>query len=266
MKKIFIAFLSLTLITLVVGKSFAEETNTSGRAAVSQAETDYRFQFDQYRMAHDTYVTAKAEYLKNGNLKTQQDALVAAKTAAVARAEVLKTYTRWITLQLLLYQTPFPQVGGSITALNNQLNWYIDEQAKIQAAQTQTSFEALMDEYVKTQEDRDRIYATAEIDLKLGQVAYVQQQARALYDPLLTILQTKTTIPEVSQGLTTVADLGAVINQEILDVKTKSGAIESGDLGVFQALRQASEKLNDLRTKQLTLINTMMELESRYGQ
>lgn len=265
MKKIFISLLVLSLVFWHTQTSRAQDAvNTT--AQIEQAEGDYRFQFDQYRLAHDLYVTAKAEYLKSGNLKTQQDALLAAKKTAVARGDVLKTYTRWINLQLIAYQTPFPQVVDSITALNNQINWYNDEQAKIQTAQTQDSFELVMADYVKTQIDRDKLYARAEIDLKLAQTAFFQQQARALYDPLLAILQTKTTIPEVSQGMAKVAELGGVINQEILDTKTKSGAIESGDLGVFQALRQTSEKLESLRTKQLELINIMMELESRYGQ
>lgn len=254
----------LLLLMMTVVPGYAQIPEESTNPDPSQAEADYRFQFDRYRTSYNDYLVTKSEYLKSGSLKAEQEALAAAKVTAVYRAEVLRTYNRWMMLQLLQYQTPFPQVIESVGKLTTQFNWYLDHKAKIEAAVSVAAFEEVMAEYVSEQKNRDKVYAMAQVDLKLAKIAFFQQQARSLYDPILVVLQGKTNIAEVEQGLVKVADLGQQINDSILEARTKAGAIESGDLEVFQALRQTSERLELMRSRELTLINTMMELETRY--
>lgn len=233
---------------------------------VIQAESDYRFQFDSYRNLYLAYQTTKTEYLRTGSLRAEQEALSAAKALSAARADVLRAYNRWLTLQLLQYTTAFPQVAETVQKLTEQFNWYLDHKTKVQAATTVTALETVMEEYVTGLKERNKLYALAQIDLKLAKLAYFQQQARLLYDPILIILEGKRSIPEVEQGITKVATLGEQINALILEARTKAGAIESGDLEISQAFKQTTTRLETLRSQQLTLITTMMELESRYGK
>ncbi len=229
-----------------------------------QAEADYRYQFDQYRNSYNDYLVTKTEYHETGSLQAEQEALGAAKKVAVNRAEVLRTYNRWVMLQLLEFRTPYPQAETTAAKLNTQFGWYLDHKAKIQATASVSAFESVMDEYTAETKNREKLYAQAQIDLKLAWIAFFQQQARALYDPILSELMKKTDIPEVEQGLAKVAALGDQINELILNTRTKVGAIESEDIEVAQGLRQVGKLLEELQSKQLVLINTMMELETRY--
>jgi hypothetical protein len=256
---------ALIFITVIATPIFAQ--TIPEEAAVqnpSQAEADYRYQFDLYRGAYNDYLITKSEYLKTNSLKASQEALTAAKKLAILRSEVLRTYNRWLMLQLLEKKTYYPEVEKSITALNTQFEWYLTHKAKINAAASLPAFESVMAEYVKSQPERNKLYATAQIDLKLAQIAQNQVQAKMLYDPLLVKLEPQKTIPEIEQGLSRVTATGEQINALILETKTKAGTIESEDMDVNQALRQASTRLENLRSLQLSLISTMMELETRY--
>ena len=230
----------------------------------AQAEADYRYQFDQYRSSYNNYLVTKTEYLETGGLKAEQEALSSAKVTAVARSEVLRAYNRWLTLQLLQYQLALPQVTETVAKLNQQANWYLDHKAQVQAAAAVSSFEEVMKDYVLEQKNRDKLYALAQIDLKLARLGFFQQQARLLYDPVLLRLEPQRNIPEVEQGLARIASIGEQINELILETRTKAGAIESGDLEISQGLRQTVQRLEKIQELQLTLINLMIELETRY--
>jgi vacuolar-type H+-ATPase subunit I/STV1 len=242
----------------------AQETDPTN--AITIAESDYRHQFDQYRDAYNSFTLAKSQWLSSLNLKTEQEALQAAKLAASARVDVMTSYTRWLRLQLLQFTSTYEKAANLAARLEELNSWYLTHKTNIQAAGSTPAFDQVMVEYSDPQAkiNRDALYSTAQTELKVAQLAYYQHYSRAIYDPVLKALQDKTDIPEVEQGLSRIDQLGKEINDELDAISTFGGTLEAESFNPVQYFRKVNERLSEVHSKQITLLNLMIELESRY--
>lgn len=262
-KNLLTTILIVSLSILFVSPITAQETVSN---QINQLEADYRYQFDQYRTAHRAYQISKAEYITTGTLKAEQEALTDAKIVAIASADVLRTYTSWLRLLLLEHASTYSRVNVITERLNLQIDAYLQHKSQIEASGSVVAFEAVMEEYKLGQDNRDKLFASSQIELKLAQLASFQHQARSLYDPLIDQLAEQAKVPEIEQGMARISQLGDQINQGITNTSQLVGPIESEDFNIRQASRRASENLQLIHSQQLSLLDVMIELENRYGQ
>ncbi len=260
MKKLFI-ILSFFLIFV---PALALAQGDSLTTQIPTAESDYRYQFDQYRARYQAYVTAKQTYESDKTLVAETAALNAAKAVAIARSATLRTYTAWVRLRLLSLISVYPQAAEYADGLNTQIVWYQNHEAAISSTTSLSSFDQVMNDYYFKRTERQKLYSAAQIVLKLAELAGFQHEARGQFDPILTALKDKQNVPEVQQGLIHIAQIGDEINVLITATQTIVGSIQSEDLAAKQALQKASEKLDAIRTKQLELITFITELEQNY--
>lgn len=257
------AILLFSLSLLLTRNTHAQEAS-SLEPAIDQAEASYRYQFDLYRQDHHEYQVAKSEWQKSATLKGEQEALVAAKLVATSRAEVQKSYTHWIRLKLLNLVSVYPDAQPVTDKLSEQIEWYSKHQAQVASTDSVVTFDEVMGDYFTRKPSRDKLYAAAQIHLKLAQLSSFQHIARSLYEPILTVLQNKQDQPEVKQGLIHISKLGEEINTQLVKTQSMIGPLESEDLRVQQVFRKTNEALEIIRFKQIELLNLMSELDQRY--
>lgn len=259
------------LLVLLFLFAFFASTASAQPTPLDQAEADYRFQFDLYRTAYQQYQVDKAEYLKSGTLKAEQEALESAKAASLARADVLRTYTQWLRLQLLALAEGYPRAGELASRLELLNQWYLDHKVKINAAGTKTVFEQVQQEYIDGLETREKLYLQSQIELKLARLMAFRLELMRLYQPLQIKLATQVSIPEVEQGMVRSEENFATIETRIkalsetvkvLEVTEARRATE--ETGTIR--RNASRELESLKDLTLTTINILSELEVRYGR
>ena len=242
----------------------AQDTEPSD--PIVSAETDYRHQFDLYRDAYNSFTLAKSQWSSSLNLKTEQEALQAAKIAASARTDVMIAYTRWLRLQLLQFTSTYEKAANLAARLEELNTWYLTHKTDIQATGSTSAFDQVMAQYSSPQAkiNRDTLYSLSQTELKVAHLAYYQHYSRAIYDPILKALQDKTDIPEVEQGLSRIDQLGKEINDELDSISTFGGTLEAESFNSTQYFRKVKERLSLVHSKQITLLNLMIELESRY--
>ena len=76
----------LTFLLLMVSLWFPFKT------AFAQVETDYLFQYEEYRTAYNNFLVARDKYLKYKTLTARDEALEKTKKIILQRDEVLRTY------------------------------------------------------------------------------------------------------------------------------------------------------------------------------
>ncbi len=238
---------------------------------IAKAEADYRFQFDLYRTAYQSYQVNKAEYLKSGTLKAEQEALEAAKEASLARADVLRTHTQWLRLQLLETSPIYLRSSELADRLDQLSQSYLADKSKINAAGDKTEFESVQAEYTTALPQRERLIAQSQIELKLAKLALFREEIMRLYEPLIPILTTHQQIPEVEQGMTRVATNFDDLNARIQTLSENAKVLESTDIRTTRndpatVNRTTTKELESLRQLILNTISILSELEARYGQ
>lgn len=254
--------LPIFLVAIFFGTVSAQENTLT--AQITTAEADYRFQFDQYRSAYQNYIVSKAGWEKDKTLIAEQAALNNAKAVAVARSKTLRAYTQWVRLRLLNLVSVYPQAQEYADQLNTLSVWYQTHEASIASTTSLDAFDQVMNSYYFERLNRQKIYTSAQIALKLSELASIQHESRSLYDPILTALRDKQSIPQVQQGLIHIAQIGDRINTLITETNTIIGSIQSEDLAAKQASQKASDKLDAIRSAQLELIGFITELEANY--
>ncbi len=270
-KTIFIVVLILIFVhsssILAQEAPIATESATTGQSLIKQAEADYRYQYDLYRNAHFDYVRTKKIWQSSKSLKAEQEAITAAKLVATTRVDVLSAYIRWVRLQLLEFASVYPKVVDIAVRLEAQNNLLLVHKTKIESVTTIIDFDKIMAEYSDplATSARNSLFAIAQLELKLANLAYYQHQSRSLYDPVLKIVEPKTGIPEVESGLVRIKQLGDTINTELVDLGNFSGSLESESFSEQSFFKKANERLSQLHTNQINLLNFIIELESRYG-
>jgi len=266
MKKLTLLFFSLLLFSFALTPTHSQESAPVDQ--VTQAENDYRYQFDLYRDAYNSYTLTKSSWESSGSLKAEQEAIEAAKKAATARDDVMISYTRWLRVQLLEFTSTYEKAINLANRLEELNQWYEQHKVNIQTASSVDAFDLVMAEYSDplTALNRETLYSATQTELKIAKIAYFQHQSRALYDPVLKILETKTDIPEVKQGLEHIDEVGTKINDELTSISSFGGTLEAESFNSRQYFRKVNERLSIVQTDQITLLNLMIELESRYAR
>ena len=239
MKKLAFVFISF-LISIVIGLTLVQAQDTTIQIAINQAESGYRYQFDLYRTLYTQYQVSKSEWKKTMTIKAEQEALEAAKLVASQRGEVQKAYTLWIRLKLLEFSSVYQEVQGIADRLSVQAQWFSSHQTEISATSSVTMFDEVMGRYVDQKPERDQLFASAQIHLKLAKLTSYQHLIRSLYEPILSALQGRTDPAEIQQGLFRISSLAEDTNNRITEAKTLVGPLESGDLPVKQAFRNVN--------------------------
>ncbi len=260
-----LAFFLVSLLFLIAsGLTSVQAQDQTIQTAINQAESDYRYQFDRYRTHYTQYQISKSEWEKTKTIKAEQEALEAAKLVATQRGEVLKAYTLWIRLKLLEFSSVYPEIQNLTDRLSIQAQWFSSHQTEISATSSVAMFDEVMGRYVDQKPERDQLFASAQIHLKLAKLTSYQHLIRSLYEPILSSLQGRTDPAEIQQGLFRISSLAENTNNRITEAKTLVGPLESGDLPVKQVFRNVNEVLEDIRAKQLQLLELMNELDVRY--
>lgn len=260
MKRILSSLLAALLLSLASVVILAQ-------APINQAETDYRHQFDLYRTAHNKYQVAKAEYLQSHTVKAEQQAFEAAKNAALARIEVLRTYTRWLNLKLTAQSQWYPQASVISTDLTTLENWFTSHKAKLQATGSPSAYESIQAEYAAKLNDNNKTFALGQIYLKLGELVGLEVRAQNLYQPLLPVLEAqKTDHPEIEQGIAKINQYQQDFDREAAAVITHTGTIQAEAYRLDLTYSTFTERLENLRSILLTELNIITELENRYGR
>ncbi len=255
---LFIAFFSI----IGAGSALAQDFT------VSKAESDYRYQFDQYRTAYQTYVVNRNEYFGNPNLKAGQEALDAAKAAALSRDDVLRTFGQWLRLELLQYSTTYPTALTISNLLSTQNEWYLLHKDKVSAAGNIDIFEKVMTDYETLQSSRDKLYLQAQIELKLAWLNQKLLNSLSLFSPINDKLQNQTNIPEVEQGLVKIKSLQDQIKNQLTAISRLAPGVDTDGraLEPAETNRRATQSLDNLRTNLVAMVSLMRELETRYAQ
>lgn len=255
-----ILLLSLALIITGISPVLADES------PVTRAESDYRFQFDQYRNAYQTYTISRNEYWANTNLKSEQDALDAAKTVTLARSDVLRAFGQWMRLQLLQYSTTYPQATTISNLLDTQNNWYLALKDKANAAGDASAFEKVQAQYTDYLPKRDKLNLQSEIELKLAWLNQQLLDSAVKFAPDITILQTKLNIPEVEQGLSKIKSLQDQVKTQIADTSKMAPGVDKDGRAMenTETIRNATQALDSIRTNLVSIVSLMKELEIRY--
>lgn len=240
---------------------YAQELN------IPKAESDYRYQFDQYRTAYQTYLVNRNEYFNNSNLKTQQDALDSAKIVALARNDVLRSFGQWLRLQLLQYGPSYPQAITISNLLDGQNNWYLSNKDKISAAGNTDVFEKVMTDYKNLQPTRDKLYLQAQIELKLSWLNAQLINSTTIFSPIATKLQDKTNIPEVEQGLAKIKALQDQTKTQIAAASKLASGIDTDGrpMETSEINRRGTQALDSVRSSLVSMVALMKELETRYA-
>lgn len=264
MKVKLLLILPLAMLFFGVTRVLAQETTAA------QSEADYRFQFDGYRTAYQTYQVDKSEYLRTGTLKAEQEALESGKLAAIARVKTLAAYTQWMRLQLLQYANQYSRAAELASRLDQQNVWFLSHQTEISAATSKTVFEAVMEKYTDDLEQREKLYMLAQIELKLARLTSFRLEIIRLADPLRVVLA-QADSPEITQGLSRADEnliaLETRINTESEMSKVLEGMKIAGRRDDPQdAGRNSTREIESLRQLTLSTINILAELEGRYGQ
>lgn len=257
---------SLIALLLSLSPAFAQPDTSS--QPVSQAESDYRYQFDLYRDAYNQYQVKKASFLGSNTLKAEQEALLAAKSAASHRDDVLLAYTRWLDLRLLTYQDIYPQTANISSSLLSQSNFFLDHKSQVEAVGDSQTLTSVNQTLLDRQEPLDRNYFQAQTELKLAQLTWYHTQAAQIFDPLKTKLLTLTSIPEVEQGLSRVNTLTDSFPQKVSAIsQLASDLVNSKDVyDVTSQKNKIIEQLQSLYTDQETIFKIMVQLEVYYEQ
>ena len=270
MKKL-LGTLSVFLISylLLSGSSYAQETPIEPdiKTQIVQAENDYRAQLDLYRTAYSEYTRTKAVWKSTKTLQAEQEELTAGKNTAIKRDDGMIAYIRWLRIQILQFLSPYDKGAPIAERLLIQSQWFENHKAKVAAVTTISAFDLVMAEYSDplTVATRESIFSVAQLELKLANLAFFQHQARALYDPVLKILETKTAIPAVAQGFVRINELNSLINTDLVEISNLGSIVKVEDFNQRQFYRIINERLSTLQANQVNLLNYIIELESRYA-
>jgi hypothetical protein len=252
------------LIILGIGPVAAQDS-------ISQAEADYRFQFDLYRTAYQQYQIDKAEYRQTGTLRSESEALDSAKLASVARAEVLKTYTTWLRMRLLAFETVYPRTAELATRLEVLNNWYQEHAAKVEAATSTEAFELVQKEYTDGLVAREELYLQSQIELKLGELTSYRLDLEQLFEDLRPKLEAQSSNLEIEQGISRTVANFETLDEQIASLSEDATQLEPTESSASRrssrdAVRRAAiHELESMRELLLRTITLLSELEVRYG-
>ena len=95
-------FLSLLIIALtfapaVLSQNLDSQTQTT---QLEQLQEDYYFQLEKYRQARSEFTLTRAQAIKLGTLKSQEEFVASGKTLLLARSDVLESYLTSLSVSL----------------------------------------------------------------------------------------------------------------------------------------------------------------------
>lgn len=249
---------------------YAQTPDATLENSVTKAEADYRFQFDLYRTAYNTYLVDKSEYLKNQTLVSEQEALTSAKQTMLARADVYRAYDQWLRMSLFQYKDIYPMSSLMADKLEVQSQWFTQHKIRTSSAGNKTAFDQIVLEYADTQLDRERIFTQAQIELKLARLYRIRLDVQKLYDTIRNQLTPQIGTPEVEQGLLrSDAHLKSIDEKiNLLSAEAKilgEGGTKSEKNDPKRVSANSIKKLEDIRSELLNLITILTELEQNYA-
>ncbi len=98
----------------------------------AQEETDYLFQYEEYRTAYDNFLVARDKYSKYKTLTARDEALEKTKKIILQRAEVLRTY--FIALRSKVANatiSPLTLKEETVKKLDEEIKWLDQHKEKV---------------------------------------------------------------------------------------------------------------------------------------
>ena len=234
--------------------------------ARADSKTDYEYQLSQYRRHYAEFTQLKRDYLANPTLDNQQKSVILAKQVLLDRDLAKSSYTRLLVDEIKKHNTNFIGFDAVINRLNAATAFYNIETNKSQEIITPNDLKKYSQGYLKAAIIPDRSMYYGQVAAKLASLLQFQNEASTLLStiypklPVNQPVQLKarlTDIPTIAQEINTqIASLAAQIIPEFEDAPINSD----------QYFLKFIESLTLLRSRQLSLIDQLIDIDINYAQ
>ncbi len=232
---------------------------------LASAQTDYEYQYGQYRLNYPEYKLLKADYLNTPSLDNQQKAMIAAKQSIGAREQTKATFSQYILDLIGKTQTVYPPIQPIIASLAASREFYLMQAQKSQGIITQDDLKTFSLTYQKETQHHDRMIKFGILARKLASLVRTQIDSITALDDLVSKLPE--TLPvTVTARIQELRDSNKLIDAKI-DLISKNldfvESEESADAEIFFSSRV--EKLIDIQAMQLDWITRLIDIDKNYA-
>lgn len=214
--------------------------------------TDYQSYIDKmgiYLNAHNTYLTARANYLASQNIDARDKAMAATLKMLQARDDVMTSYSTVIKTKVLITQgIPLLDQSSYASRFDSEISWYNLHNTRLTSAGS-------LDDLVRDSDEASSQFTnstsiliyTSIVALGAGNNAYIRGELQNE----VTILQAK--IDEIKANLD--KDVSSV-ERSMIDVKNKLDRSQNKDtdaLGLMNAVTSGQQILSRFQAAQSDL-------------
>ena len=230
------------------------------------AKTDYDFQWQQYRQNYSEFALLKRDYLANQTLDNQQKAILSAKQTLMARDLAKDAYARYLVDLINAQNTGYTALNPIIDRLKAASAFYVAEAQLSQKIITTNDLKTFaLDYYDKTQ-IFDRSFEYGQIAVKIATLVRFQIDLKNNFDVLVPKLPDP--LPAALKArLDEVPSLAQNINDKIATISARIiPENEEGILNQENYFNPFVDKLDEIKTLQLNLVNQFVDMDINYVQ
>jgi len=231
----------------------------------ADAKSDYEYQLAQYRKSYTEFSQLKRDYLANPTLDNQQKALIVARQALLARDLSKSSYALYLSELINAPNTSYEPFNKILTRLGEASIFFSSSAQKSQVVTTPAELKSFSAQYSRDTLIHDRSFYYGQVAAKLAQLIRFQLDMDGVLQTIYPKLPDPRPIP-LKARLDEIPVKAAQINKQVADSTALiTPTIEEGQLDP-DYFTDFSTTLGDIRSRQLLLIDQLIDIDLNYAQ
>lgn len=248
---------SITVASLVIGSLLVNPV-------LGSSKTDYEFQWANYRGYYQEFILLKNDFLKNPTLDNQQKSIISAKQTLLARDLAKSSYARFLINSINNQNTQYQDLNPVLIRLSQASEFFNSKSVESQKIITPEDLKTFSTDYLHNYKNHETAFLYGQVANKVASLVRFQIDTNTEYLAMLPKLPNNLPVA-VSSRLQDVPRQADVINQKISTL-TQSIIQEEDETVLINPtyLSKISEKIEEIRVLQLSLVDILRDIEINY--